>query len=176
MITVWGDKREGSWQTIDPEEDFSPNVAYQFKYILPEKPWWAYLVPFVPWPVPPTWLRDTVVRAIASEAKIPKEEVEVLWFSYNTEENTFQIQIRWVPAADEYIGIPVLIPLTLIISAIAVPLSLFLIGRTISNLAPETVEILAEETRKGIMWLTIMTGLAVGGGLIYLFATRIKKA
>lgn len=133
-------------------------------------------MPFLPWPLPPVWLRDWVVKAIASEAKIPEEEIEVLWFSYNSDENTFQIQIKWVPAGIDTIGIPALVPIAVIIAALAVPVSLFLIGRTISNLAPDTVEKLVEETRKGIMWFAIMTGLVVGGGLIYVFVTKRKKA
>jgi len=176
MITVWGDKQDGSWQIVDAQEDFSPNVVYQFNYVLPEKPWWAFLLPFLPWPLPPTTLRNQIMRAVAAEANIPEEEIHVLWFSYNSQTDAFHIQLKWVPAAPETIGaLPVLIPLALIVAAIATPLSLYLIGKYMTDLAPETIEKLVEEGRKSIMWIAITMAFAVTGGAIFYLTTRSKK-
>jgi len=180
MITAWGEKQIGTWEAVATEETFLPDVAYQFSYTLPEKPWWASFLPWLPWPIKPTWLKDGIVKAIAATTEIPEDEVQVLWFSYNSDTNKFQIQIKWIPAAGAIPVAGVLIPIAAIITAIAIPVSLFIIGRVISDLAPETIEKLVEEVpeeiTKGIKWLTILAGVLVTGSLISLFIPRGRKA
>lgn len=181
MITAWGEKQIGTWEAVATEEIFLPDVVYQFNYTLPEKPWWASILPWIPWPINPTWLKDGIVKAIATTTEIPEDEIQVPWFSYDSDTNKFQIQIKWIPSEAGAIPVAgVLIPIAAIITVIAIPISLFIMGKILSDLAPETIKKLVEEVpdeiTKGIKWLAILAGVLVAGSLISLFIPRGKKA
>jgi len=45
----------------------------------------------------------------------------------------------------------------------------------IVEIAPDTVEKLVEEARKGISWITILAGIVVTGSLVPLFIPKRKK-
>jgi len=182
MITVWGDRQDGTWEIATTEADFSPLVVYQFSYSLPEKPrWWSWIewLPFISpwagWASDPRWLRDGIVKAIALKAEIPEDEIKVLWFAYNSDTNKFQVQIKYIPPTPAAIPVAgVLLPIAIIVIAIAIPISLFFFWRTISELAPDTVEKLVEEVRKGISWITILAGIVVTGSLVPIFFAKSK--
>ena len=177
-MAVWGGKQTGTWEAVATEDDFLPDVVYQFSYTLPEKPWWAWWVFWLVWPKDPEILRDGIVKSIAAKTGIPEEEIQVLWFFYDETDNTFQIQIKWVPAEAGAIPAGIITGITIIVvaTAIAIPLSLFLLGKVIEKLSPDVilklVEELPEEITKGISWLTLLAGILVGGSLASLFVPR----
>jgi len=177
VITAWGDRKTGLWEATTAEADFSPLIVYQFTYTLPEKPWWwswiewlPFVSPWEGWAADPRWLKDGVIKAIALNTEIPEDEIKVLWFAYNSDTNKFQIQIKYVPptpAAIPIAGIP--ISIVVVIGIIAIPVSLYFLKKIVENLAPDTIEKLVEEARKGISWITILAGIVVTGSLVPLF-------
>ena len=190
MITVWGVRQDDTWETITVEGDFSPNIVYQFTYTIPEKPWWwkyiawiTYFSPWKPWAFNPKWLKEAIVKSISAKSGIPEDEIKVLWFSYDPDTDKFQIQIIWLPAPSEIGAIPAGGPLTLIaiaiiVAAISIPVTFFIIGRTIENLTPDLVEKIKEafyEITKPIPWIAILAGIVVTGSLVPLFIPKRKK-
>ncbi len=185
MITAWGDRQDGTWEAVATEVDFSPLIVYQFTYTLPEKPWWwswidwlPFVSPWAGWASDPRWLRDGVVKAIAAKTEIPEDEIKVLWFVYNSDTNAFQIQIKWIPPTPAAIPVAgVLLPIMVIIGIIAIPVSLYFLGKIVENLSPDTVEKLvtvSEEIVKGVKWITILAGIVVVGSLLPLFIPKKK--
>jgi len=188
MIPAWGDRQDGTWEAAATEEDFLSDVVYQFSYTLPEKPWWAWWLFWLVWPKDPEILRDGIVKSIAAKAGIPEEEIQVLWFFYNEADNTFQIQIKWVPAEASATPAGIITGITIIVvaAAIATPLSLFFLGKIIEKLSPDVILKLVEETpevikkvveelRKSISWATVLAGIAITGSVISLLIPRRKK-
>jgi len=185
VITAWGDRQIGVWEATTTEADFSPLIVYQFTYMLPEKPWWwpyiewlPFISPWAGWGADPRWLRDGVVKAIALKTEIPEDEIKVLWFVYNSDTNAFQIQIKWIPPTAGVGAIPAALPalplIAVIIAALSTAVSLFFLLRIV-EIAPDTVEKLVEEARKGISWITILAGIVVTGSLVPIFFAKSKR-
>ena len=135
-----------------------------------------FISPWQGWAADPEWLSYGIVKAIALNTEIPEDEIKVLWFVYNSDTNTFQIQIKWAPPTPAAIPVAgISISIVVVIGIISIPVSLFFLRKIVENLGPDTVEKLVEEAVKGVKWVTILAGIVVTGSLVPLFIPKRKK-
>jgi len=171
-----GKERFGEWRTCSPEENAKPNTVYYFNYTIPRRDWWQFWRWH--WGFNPEKFKEDVKKQLAKDTGIPEKDIFPLWYRYIEEkfpdrDGSFEIQIEWIPHGIEP-AVGFLIPLTIWIVSISIPLTAFIIVRLGGKPALDTIKELAEETTKITKYSSIIAGIICAGYLIPLFVPKKK--
>jgi len=170
-----GKQRFGEWRICSSEENSKPNTIYELNYTVPRRSWWQFWRWL--WEFNPEKFSQSVKKQLAKDTGIPEKDIFPHWYRYIEEkfpngDGSFEIQIEWIPHGLEP-AVGLLIPLTIWIVAISVPLTAF-ITRLIGKPTFNAIKELLEETVTPLKYVSIIAGIICAGYLVPLFIPKKK--
>lgn len=113
MVVSHGTRQTNTWEDIPVPSDesklefipFEPNIVYEAIYSVPKKPWWTFWMWWTE-EFDPMEFTEGLREKMAQEAGVTKEEMQVVWWSYNNELDTplYAMQVKYVPSGEEKIA------------------------------------------------------------------------